>query len=99
MITRFVKLTFREDKVADFVDIFESGKSTIRRFEGCHHLELLQDVKNPTVFFTFSIWESEAHLDTYRHSDFFASTWTKTKALFAKKPEAWSLDQRSKEEI
>ncbi len=42
--------------------------------------------------FTYSYWESEAHLNTYRHSDLFRETWAKTKVLFADKPEAWSIE-------
>jgi (4S)-4-hydroxy-5-phosphonooxypentane-2,3-dione isomerase len=42
------------------------------------------------VFFTLSVWDSEASLNTYRHSDFFRTTWAKTKVLFSDKPAAWT---------
>ncbi len=94
MIVRIVKMSFREDAVAAFVSLFEARKQTIAGFPGCNHLELWQDNANPNVFFTYSKWDSIAHLDHYRFSDFFKDTWGRTKILFADKPEAWSLNPR-----
>jgi len=91
MIRRIVQMTFAVDKIADFQSFFEERKEVIRSFEGCRHLELWQDVNHPEVFFTFSIWDSEHHLDQYRFSAFFKDTWTQTKAMFAAKPQAWSV--------
>ncbi len=92
MIKRIVKLTFQPDKTADFLTIFEASKSAIRQFEGCRHVELLR-VKSPgNVFFTFSIWEDEDALENYRKSGLFQNTWSKTKILFAEKPQAWTVE-------
>ena len=92
MIKRIVKLTFQEDKTDDFIEIFETSKSKIRNFEGCHHVELLRAQSPANIFFTFSIWENEVALEKYRHSELFRSTWSKTKVLFSDKPAAWSVD-------
>lgn len=96
MIKRIVKLTFQEDKIGDFLKIFETSKSKIRKFEGCHHVELLRAQSPKNVFFTFSIWEDETALQKYRHSDLFRSTWSQTKVLFSDKPVAWSVELVSK---
>ena len=93
MIVRIVKLTFEKENIASFERIFEDTKDTIRKTEGCSLLELYQDVTNPTVFFTFSHWESEKHLEAYRTSLFFKNVWGKTKVLFDQKPEAWSVQK------
>ena len=95
MILRIVQMTFREDKVDEFISIFEERKSTIKGFKGCTHLELWQDPKHENIFFTYSNWDSEADLDHYRFSEFFKDTWGKTKALFADKPQAWSVIRKS----
>ena len=92
MIKRIVKLTFQEDKFDDFLKIFEASKSKIRNFQGCHHVELLHAHSPKNVFFTFSIWENEAALENYRHSDLFRTTWAQTKVLFSDKPAAWTVD-------
>ncbi len=92
MIKRIVKLTFQEDKIGDFLAIFEKSKSEIRRFDGCQHVELLRAHSPGNVFFTFSIWENEETLETYRQSELFRSTWSQTKILFSEKPVAWSVD-------
>ncbi len=92
MIKRIVKLTLREDAAADFVAIFETSKAAIRSFEGCLHLELWRQCDTSAVFFTYSVWAAPEHLEAYRQSEFFRLTWSKTKALFADKAEAWSVD-------
>jgi len=92
MIVRIVKMTFHPDKVNDFTAIFEEMKSRIAAFEGCKKLELKKSVAHQNIFFTISTWDSEAHLNAYRDSDFFKNVWNKAKALFADKPEAYSLE-------
>jgi quinol monooxygenase YgiN len=87
-------MKFRDVEIKAFTSLFEERKNTIRSFEGCNHLELWQDAKDPSIFFTYSHWESEKHLDHYRYSEFFRDTWTKTKALFDGKPQAWSVNQK-----
>ena len=91
MIIRIVIMTFQEDKVDDFLKLFETIKKNIRSFDGCQHMELLQENGKKNVFSTYSIWDSELHLDAYRTSEFFEDTWRKTKALFAEKPKAISF--------
>lgn len=95
MIVRIVKMKFRSDETGNFLSLFEQRKNQIRNFEGCKHLELWQDANEPSIFFTYSMWDSEDHLDHYRFSDFFKDTWAKTKALFSEKPEAWSVKQKT----
>jgi hypothetical protein len=93
MIKRIVKMTFRPDQVDTFLhDVFEQSKNKIRAFPGCRHMELLKHTDAPNVLFTLSVWEDAAALDRYRHSELFRDTWTKTKALFEQKAEAWSVD-------
>ena len=54
MITRIVKMTFREEEIEAFQQLFEARKDLIRNFEGCTHLQLWQGKHNPAVFFTYS---------------------------------------------
>lgn len=91
MIKRLVKLTFKPQNIEDFKEIFQESKNLIKSFKGCRDVELLQDINNPCIFFTHSIWDSEKDLNSYRESDLFNSVWAKTKVLFDAKPEAWSL--------
>jgi len=91
MIKRFVKMTFKSECVEEFKIIFNSSKKHIAAIEGCSHVELLQDINNPTIFFTYSIWENSSFLEAYRNSELFKNVWSKTKVLFADKPEAWSV--------
>jgi quinol monooxygenase YgiN len=93
MITRIVRMQFRTGEREAFLEIFGASKHLIRRFGGCQHLCLYNEANLPDVFFTYSIWAPAAHLDAYRNSELFKATWTKTKALFADKAEAWSVEE------
>ena len=92
MLIRYVRMTFQEDKVADFLKIFDESKEKIRAMRGCEYLELMRDINQPAVFMTHSHWISEDDLNNYRDSELFKSTWAKTKVLFAEKPMAFSVE-------
>ncbi|MBI1305347.1 MAG: antibiotic biosynthesis monooxygenase [Bacteroidetes bacterium] len=100
MIVRLVKMTFRHDETETFERLFYERQEKISSFEGCVSVELLKENKsheNGVVYFTRSIWNSENDLNNYRKSEFFADTWKSTKALFAGKAEAWTLELASPE--
>ncbi len=84
---------FQEDKIDEFLNHFNTNKNNIRDFEGCEFLELYRDKNEQHIFFTYSYWQSENHLSTYRSSDLFKLVWSKTKPLFSQKPEAWSVEK------
>lgn len=94
MIIRIVKMNFKPEKVNEFLKIFDESKELIRNMTGCSHLELLNDVNEKNIFFTYSYWNSESDLNNYRNSEVFASVWAKTKILFIAKAEAWSVEQK-----
>ena len=87
-------MTFAPEHVSTFLDVFESSKERIRGFEGCNHLELLNDINQPNIYFTYSHWDSQEHLNAYRDSELFGDVWPRTKVLFSAKPEAWSVKQK-----
>jgi quinol monooxygenase YgiN len=93
MIKRIVKMSFRPEKVEEFKSIFQENWHFIKAFQGCKHVELLQDNTKEFIFFTYSLWESKEQLDAYRNSELFARVWGATKILFNDKPEAWSLKE------
>lgn len=85
-------MTFKPELVEEFKALFNSKKELIAAMEGCSHVELLQDVDNRTIFFTYSLWEDPSYLEAYRNSELFKEVWAKTKVLFDAKPEAWSTE-------
>lgn len=93
MIIRIVKMTFKPEHVEDFKQVFDASKNKIKQRQGCQYLSLLQDKNNTSLFFTYSYWDNENALNEYRNSELFGEIWPKTKALFAKSPEAWTLNQ------
>jgi heme-degrading monooxygenase HmoA len=86
-------MTFQEDKIENFLEIFNRSKHLIRSFEGCQHLELLRDKNAQNVMLTYSHWLSEEHLNAYRESELFKTTWAVTKVLFSDKPVAFSSER------
>lgn len=86
-------MSFHSEKVSTFLDNFHKNKEYIRHFKGNTFLELYRDKNNKSVFFTYSIWESEEDLENYRNSELFNEVWSFTKALFNDKPQAWSVDK------
>jgi hypothetical protein len=86
-------MSFDASNIEAFLKIFNNHKNNIRNFDGCNLLELYNDKNNTSTFFTYSYWNSEAHLDAYRNSELFNEVWAKTKILFNAKPEAWSVNK------
>ena len=86
-------MTFQPERVNDFLEAFESRKERIANFEGCSGVDLLRDINQTNIFFTYSKWENEAALEKYRQSELFQSTWDEVKKMFSGKPEAWSVEK------
>lgn len=93
MFTRIVKMRFKEENVPVFKAHFESVRERVQNQPGCSLVILYQDKKESNLFFTYSIWDKESDLETYRNSDFFKEVWQETKQLFDGKPEAWSITE------
>ena len=85
-------MTFHEESVGDFLTVFNRYKHRIRSAKGCTHLQLWRDQDSPNILFTYSHWEDPEYLEAYRHSETFTEVWPQAKALFSKKPVAWSVD-------
>lgn len=91
MIRRIVRLEFDPVRVAEFITFFKANRQTIASFPGCISLDIYKDAGLPNVYYTFSLWESEAALEAYRHSDTFNLLWSYAKERFSGKPVAYSL--------
>ena len=91
MIVRIVKMTFKSDKIQEFLLFLEENKQKIRSFPGCLLVEILQEKNNPNVIMTHSHWASEQDLENYRCSELFNFVWSNTKIHFDAKPEAYSM--------
>ena len=58
MIVRIVKMTFKRDKIQEFLHFLEENKPKIRNFPGCLMVEILQEKINPAVIMTHSYWRT-----------------------------------------
>lgn len=93
MFVRIVKMGFYKRNIETFLANFDDNKHQIRSFKGCRFLELYRDKNDPTIFFTYSHWETEEDLEKYRKSELFNTVWSKTKPLFSKSAKAWSVEK------
>lgn len=92
MITRIVKLTFKDERSEEFLAFFETIKNQVNDFEGCLGMQLVQVKDSPNTIFTYSQWKSEIELNNYRDSSTFGKVWPKIKPWFADKPQAWTTE-------
>ena len=90
-------MEFKEEEIPAFLTNFESVRQNISNFPGCQHLKLLQDKNDTTIYFTYSKWDTESDLETYRNSALFKEIWATTKPKFRSKAAAWSVDVVSSE--
>lgn len=81
------------DQVPHFITLFNERKHLIAGFEGCQGVDLLRDINQPNIFFTYSNWDNETHLNQYRNSDLFNVVWSTVKPWFNDKPQAWSVNK------
>ena len=93
MIIRLVKMQFRSDSRGDFESLFLQRKDMIEKQAGCQSVKLFNDIKDNSIYFTYSIWDSQDALEDYRASAFFKETWAITKSLFTDKAKAWSVKE------
>lgn len=91
MLYRVVHMVFKEDKIDDFIKLFYNKQALIEANEGCKKVWLMTDSRNKYAMATWSLWESEDHLNKYRHSEMFEDTWKTVKPMFAEKAKAYSL--------
>lgn len=85
-------MEFKPEKVQEFLHNFKENEDKIRSSEGCSFLQLLRNKDNGSIFFTLSHWKNEESLNNYRQSELFQGVWTKTKAMFSERAEAWSTE-------
>ncbi|MXZ17163.1 MAG: antibiotic biosynthesis monooxygenase [Rhodothermaceae bacterium] len=83
MLIRIVRLTLQPDATKSFEELFQAAAPKIRQMQGCKRLELWVDSTSTNIFTTYSEWESESSLKSYRESDLFKETWAEVKPLFA----------------
>ncbi len=91
MIIRIVKMQFKSHHIETFKHLFSNNHHRIEAVDGCFKVDLLQDVANQSIFFTYSHWDDLDALERYRHSELFNGIWSQTKRLFDAAPEAWSV--------
>lgn len=89
-------MSFIDEKVDDFLILFDATEAKIKSFKGCRSLQLFHDLHDRSLIFTISTWDTEEGLLAYRNSAVFKEVWPKTKAMFKAGAEAWTIESRKK---
>ena len=92
MLIRIVRLTLHPNATQSFHGLFAEIAPKIRQLQGCHRLELWTDRTAANIVATYSEWESESSLNSYRKSDLFREAWAQVKPFFVAPAEARSYD-------
>ena len=92
MLIRIVRMHFTPEGKPEFLKTFALHRKAIGSFPGCSHLSLLRDIKDDNCFTTLSHWNKADDLEAYRQSELFTSVWARVKPLFAKQPQAFSME-------
>lgn len=95
MITRIVHLHIHVDRMEEALEILERNIASIRQMDGCSQVNLFRDTHRSGLLMSISVWQSEAHLNNYRHSAFFQDFWKQLKGTFAEPARAWSFEALS----
>lgn len=81
------KVVSRPEKLADFSRTAIALAEQSRREHGCHAYEVLQDERDPHVFFLVEEWESSAALDEHNSSEHVRNVLAKAPAYLAEPPQ------------
>lgn len=91
---RIVKLTFTEETLPLFLEYFESIKTIVNTYPGCNGMQMLQDIHDSKICFTYSKWGAESDLNAYRDANQFKEIWGTIKPWFGARAEAWSVQEK-----
>ena len=92
MITRIVKMVIKPEEVSSFVKHREKFTNKIRSFKGCVSHDFLKDKNVNNTFFSYSTWDSEQSIDTFRHSELFQSLKEINNRYYLKAEQAWTVE-------
>jgi quinol monooxygenase YgiN len=85
---------FKSECSREFLKIFEETRPKIRAATGCMGLELWREIGDEDSFTTLSHWSSMSHLESYRKSELFTTTWKKVKPMFRSQAIAISYEKK-----
>ena len=88
MVIRIVSLKCKPEDVDAFRLVLRNSFPRVRQFPGCLALQIVNDIADPTSFFTLSTWRDVDALEAYRTSPLFEQVWPRIKAFL--REAAWA---------
>jgi quinol monooxygenase YgiN len=92
MLARLVRMRFQPDKVDEFLALYATAQPIIATQPGCHSVQLVRQIDDPSAFATWSLWQDASALEAYRTSAFFLGFWPQVRALFRQPADATSFE-------
>ena len=88
MVIRIVSLKCKPEDIDAFRLLLRKSSPRVRQFPGCLSLQIVNDIADPTSFFTLSTWRDTDALEAYRASPLFVEIWPRIKAFL--REAAWA---------
>lgn len=88
MIVIRVVVQVKPEAKASFIAHMQQEMVAVLQFEGCERFRVYEDIDLENVFLIYEEWQSQAHFDSYRHSDFFKQNGEKIFPMLAGEPDS-----------
>ena len=88
MVIRIVSLKCKPEDIDAFRLFVRESSLRVRQSPGCLALQIVNDIADPTSFFTLSTWRDADALEAYRASPLFVKIWPRVKAFLCEA--AWA---------
>lgn len=92
MILRIVKIKIDEVKIDTFKLFMKNLRNEKLRLKGCLHFDYFHEKKNKNIYYTYTIWENEKHLNQYKKSELFKKVISTLNSLSIEEPRAWTIE-------
>jgi len=93
MLAMWVKVRIKPDQRKKFLDAIEVDALGSERDEpGCLRFNVLQDEKDPNVYYFFELYKDQDAVDTHGKTEYFRAAGPKFGAVLAGRPDVEYLD-------
>ena len=93
MVIRIVSLKCKPEDIDAFRLLLHKSSPRVRQFPGCLSLQIVNDITDPTGFFTISAWRDVDALEAYRTSPLFEQVWPRIKAFLREPARASTCEE------
>ncbi len=91
MILRVVKMKVDLRKIDAFKLFMDNLHDEKLRLAGCLHFDYFNERQNPSIYYSYTIWEHEKYLKQYKKTEFSKEVLQTLRDLCVEEPQAWTI--------